>query len=36
MDYDDFLASRVVQLAVSRCLEVMGEAARHVSPEVQA
>jgi uncharacterized protein with HEPN domain len=36
MDYDDFLANRVVQLAVSRCLEIMGEAARHVPPEVQA
>jgi len=36
MNYDDFLANRVVQLAVSRCLEVMGEAARHVPLEVQA
>src|SRR5690349_353473 len=35
MEYDDFLANRIVQLAVSRCLEVMGEAARHVPPEVQ-
>lgn len=36
MDYDDFLENRVVQLAVSRCLEIMGEAARHVPPEIQA
>jgi uncharacterized protein with HEPN domain len=36
MDYDTFLSNRVAQLAVSRCLEIMGEAARHVPPEVQA
>jgi uncharacterized protein with HEPN domain len=36
MDYDAFAADRVAQLAVTRCLEVMGEAARHVPPDVRA
>jgi uncharacterized protein with HEPN domain len=36
MDYETFVANQTVQLAVTRCLEVIGEAARHVPPEVQA
>jgi uncharacterized protein with HEPN domain len=36
MDFDAFAGNRVAQLAVSHCLEIMGEAARHVPPEVQA
>jgi uncharacterized protein with HEPN domain len=36
MDYDGFVEDRVVQLAVTRCLEVIGEAARHVPADVRA
>ena len=36
MDFDAFTAQRVVQLAIARCLEIIGEAAHHVPPEVQA
>jgi uncharacterized protein with HEPN domain len=36
MDFDAFASNRIVQLAVARCLEIMGEAARHVPREVQA
>jgi uncharacterized protein with HEPN domain len=36
MDFDAFDGNRIVQQAVSHCLEIMGEAARHVPPDVQA
>jgi len=36
LDEAAFRANRMVQLAVLRCLEVMGEAARHVPADVQA
>jgi uncharacterized protein with HEPN domain len=36
MDYEAFVANRIAQLAVTRCLEIMGEAARHVPPEVKS
>jgi uncharacterized protein with HEPN domain len=36
MDYEAFVANPMVQFAVTRCLEVIGEAARHVPPDVQA
>src|SRR5215216_4930717 len=35
MDFDAFSSNRIAQLAVARCLEIMGEAARHVPREVQ-
>jgi len=36
MDEAVFMADRTVQLAVTHCLEIMGEAAHHVPPDVQA
>jgi uncharacterized protein with HEPN domain len=36
MDYEVFVTNRMAQLAVTRCLEIMGEAARHVPPGVKA
>lgn len=36
MDYDEFIADRKTQLAVTRGLEVIGEAARYVPPEQRA
>jgi uncharacterized protein with HEPN domain len=36
LDYEAFVANPIMQLAVTRCLEVIGEAARHVPPDVQA
>jgi uncharacterized protein with HEPN domain len=34
-DFDAYLEDRKLQLAVERALEIMGEAARHVSPDFQ-
>jgi len=36
LDYDRFIADRQVRLAVERALEIVGEAARHLSPEFKA
>src|SRR5215472_1014 len=36
MDYPEFLGNRFIRLALERSLEVMGEAARQVSPEFKA
>ncbi|MFN8484393.1 MAG: HepT-like ribonuclease domain-containing protein [Anaerolineae bacterium] len=33
MSYDEFLADLKTQLAVTRALEIMGEAAKHIPPE---
>jgi uncharacterized protein with HEPN domain len=36
MDYASFLQDRKAQLAVKRLLEIIGEAASHISPELKA
>src|SRR5438067_13414873 len=36
MDEAAFSADRTVQFAVTHCVEIMGEAARHVPPDIQA
>ena len=35
MDFDAYLADRKLQLAVERAFEIMGEAARNISPDFQ-
>lgn len=36
MTYDDFAANLTVQFATARCIEIMGEATRHIPRDVQA
>jgi uncharacterized protein with HEPN domain len=36
LTYDDFQDSRLVRRAVERCFEILGEAARRISPEFQS